>query len=221
VVFCVSAPAQIDIAAIKIGERFGRDMGDLDALVAEIAEIGLQPIGLYRDGTTLAFGERRLRAVQMLGWTEIPFCIIDSDQRAVEISGRTYERARLPDSTGIIDLHFSGGSYEPPTSCSLNGRARRLARRSPRSVWTNAGISKVTHTRIKEMFEASGRNMATGIDLLSLSWRRAYRTGTTDAERARYDNSTMLLDEKRVICERIFHDGGTPRRRSHTAGGRT
>jgi ParB family chromosome partitioning protein len=48
-------------------------MGDLSALAASIAEVGLlQPIGVSADGE-LVFGERRLRACRdLLGWTEIP-----------------------------------------------------------------------------------------------------------------------------------------------------
>lgn len=52
--------------------RFRKDFGDIDALAASIAEIGLlQPIGIdsnYR----LVFGERRLRACLSLGWEKIP-----------------------------------------------------------------------------------------------------------------------------------------------------
>jgi ParB family chromosome partitioning protein len=75
VVFCSPSAVQIvqiDIAAIKIGKRCRRDMGDLDEVAAEIAKVRLlQPIGMRPDGT-LAFGERRLRAAQMLGWRKIP-----------------------------------------------------------------------------------------------------------------------------------------------------
>jgi len=49
---------------IKIGERYRRDMGDLEALAASIKAEGLlQPIGVTED-RALVFGERRLRAVQ-------------------------------------------------------------------------------------------------------------------------------------------------------------
>jgi len=60
---------------IVVGERHRRDMGDLDALAASMAEIGLlHPIVVTPDGRLLC-GERRLRAAQMLGWTTIPVTI--------------------------------------------------------------------------------------------------------------------------------------------------
>jgi ParB family chromosome partitioning protein len=55
------------IDRIAVGTRHRRDMGDLDALAASIADVGLlQPIVVLPDGTLIA-GERRLRAAQQLG----------------------------------------------------------------------------------------------------------------------------------------------------------
>jgi len=41
--------------------------------------------------------------------------------------------------------------------------------------------------------------MATGIDLLSISWERAFRDGMTAAEQARYDAGKMTLKETRDV----------------------
>lgn len=61
---------------IKTGDRHRKDLGDLDALAASIDSLGLlQPIGLdanYR----LIFGERRLRAFELLGRETIPARIV-------------------------------------------------------------------------------------------------------------------------------------------------
>jgi N6-adenosine-specific RNA methylase IME4/ParB-like chromosome segregation protein Spo0J len=67
------------IDEIVIGERHRRDMGDIAGLAASMAdpELGLlQAIGVRPDGT-LIWGERRLRAAQMLGWAEIPVRVVD------------------------------------------------------------------------------------------------------------------------------------------------
>jgi ParB family chromosome partitioning protein len=64
------------IADIKVTKRFRKDMGDLDALAESIRQIGLiQPISIWGDNT-LACGERRLRAVQKLGWIEVPVHVL-------------------------------------------------------------------------------------------------------------------------------------------------
>ena len=60
------------IAAIKVGERHRREMGDVAGLAASMAELGLlHPIVIRPDGTLIA-GERRLRAAQALGWRRFP-----------------------------------------------------------------------------------------------------------------------------------------------------
>jgi ParB-like chromosome segregation protein Spo0J len=67
------------IDEITVGERHRRDMGDLDALAAEIELDGLlQPPGVRQDGT-LVFGARRLAACKRLGWTEVPVRIVPLD----------------------------------------------------------------------------------------------------------------------------------------------
>lgn len=72
--------AVIPIADIEVGERFRKDMGDLDALAASIERVGLlhavvaavTPSGRLR----LVAGERRLRACQALGWERIPVRVL-------------------------------------------------------------------------------------------------------------------------------------------------
>lgn len=62
---------KISIAQITVGARHRKDMGDLQALGDSINTLGLlQPIGVTSK-MQLVWGERRLKACQMLGWTEI------------------------------------------------------------------------------------------------------------------------------------------------------
>jgi hypothetical protein len=63
------------IADIRVGERRRRDHGDIEALAANIASVGLlQAIVITADGLLIC-GERRLRAAKLLGWTTIPVTI--------------------------------------------------------------------------------------------------------------------------------------------------
>ena len=67
------------ISAIVLGKRHRRDLGDIDALAADIAAIGmLHPIVVRPDGTLIA-GERRIEAAKALGWSEVPVNIVDLD----------------------------------------------------------------------------------------------------------------------------------------------
>jgi ParB family transcriptional regulator, chromosome partitioning protein len=65
------------ISDITVGERYRKDMGDLDGLAASIADIGLlNPITIAPDGTLLA-GGRRLAACKKLGWDKVPVRIME------------------------------------------------------------------------------------------------------------------------------------------------
>jgi ParB/RepB/Spo0J family partition protein len=67
------------IAAIAVGERHRKDLGDIDGLAASIAELGLlQPVVIRPDGALIA-GKRRLEAFKLLGRADIPVTVIDID----------------------------------------------------------------------------------------------------------------------------------------------
>jgi ParB family chromosome partitioning protein len=62
----------VPIEKITIGHRHRRDMGDMDALAANIREMGLlQPIGVD-ELFNLIYGARRLAACESLGWKHVP-----------------------------------------------------------------------------------------------------------------------------------------------------
>jgi len=71
------------IADIKTGTRHRKDMGDLDTLASSLRELGmLQPVGITPD-KTLVFGERRMTAAKLLGWTQVPALVFESLTDAV------------------------------------------------------------------------------------------------------------------------------------------
>ena len=67
---------RLPIAVIKIGKRHRRDMGDPSELAQSIKDVSLlQPIVVRPDHTLIA-GERRLRACEMAGLTEVPIRVV-------------------------------------------------------------------------------------------------------------------------------------------------
>lgn len=74
----------VPVSSIKVGERYRKDMGDLPSLAASIKIRGqLQPI-IVDSQMNLAAGERRLRAIQMLGWDTIEVKVVDLDSLLIE-----------------------------------------------------------------------------------------------------------------------------------------
>jgi hypothetical protein len=76
----VNASLSYPIEAIKIGERFRKDFGDLKPFAHNIEEIGLlHPLTILRTGE-LATGLRRLEACKLLGLQNIPVTFVDGSE---------------------------------------------------------------------------------------------------------------------------------------------
>ncbi len=68
----VDIAERMPIAEIDIKDRHRKDLGDLQVLADSIAKVGLlHPPVVSTDGKLIA-GARRIRAAQLLGWTDIP-----------------------------------------------------------------------------------------------------------------------------------------------------
>lgn len=68
---------QVLVADVTVGERFRKELGDINAFAANLDEVGLlQPIGITATNE-LIFGQRRLEAARQLGWEWIPARVID------------------------------------------------------------------------------------------------------------------------------------------------
>jgi len=68
---------EVPCEQIQVGERYRKEMGDLEALATSIAREGLlQPVGITED-FRLVFGQRRLVAVRnILKWPTIPARVV-------------------------------------------------------------------------------------------------------------------------------------------------
>lgn len=76
---------RLSIDQIRVGPRHRKEMGDIPGLAASIKQLGLlQPIPLRPDYQLIA-GQRRLEAVKLLGWTEVPVAIVSNLEDAVAL----------------------------------------------------------------------------------------------------------------------------------------
>lgn len=87
----------VDISKIVVTDRIRKDFGDISELANDIAKNGLiEPIAVDKDMVLIA-GERRLRACQSLGMTQIPIHIIDVREKGhaieMEISENEVRKA--------------------------------------------------------------------------------------------------------------------------------
>lgn len=67
---------EVPISEIQVGTRLRKDLGDLESLADSIKTVGLlQPVGITED-KKLVFGERRIKAYELLGLSSIPARIV-------------------------------------------------------------------------------------------------------------------------------------------------
>jgi ParB family chromosome partitioning protein len=75
---------EVLLEEIKVGERSRKDMGDVQALADSIREVGLlHPIVIAPDKTLIA-GQRRLEAVKLLGWEQVPVRVVTGLEDTVQ-----------------------------------------------------------------------------------------------------------------------------------------
>jgi len=65
------------IASIKVGGRYRKDLGNIEALARSIKEVGLLHPLVITPGGELIAGQRRLEACRRLGWREVPVRLVD------------------------------------------------------------------------------------------------------------------------------------------------
>lgn len=87
----------LPIGSIVVGKRHRRTFGNLESLAASIDELGVlhppvvRPVG---DKYELVAGERRLRAMRLLGWDEVPVTVVtlDDDEALIAEGAENFAR---------------------------------------------------------------------------------------------------------------------------------
>ena len=69
-------PEYVEVEKIKVGNRFRKDLGDIDRLAESIREVGLLHPIVVDEEYNLVAGYRRLEACKKLGWRKVPVHIV-------------------------------------------------------------------------------------------------------------------------------------------------
>ena len=185
------------------------DPAMLDALAASISQSGLmQPIVVRRRGSghELIAGERRWRAVQRLGWTEIPAIVQDVDDRqAAELA--LIENLQRED-LNPMDRATALRRLSEEFGVSHQGLAERLG--LDRSTVTNL-------LRLNELDAASAAHVRSGA--LTLGHAKVLM-GITEVARRRSLADTAAAGgwSVRQLEQAVRSEGGVPRGTSGTRG---
>lgn len=158
------------ISDIKIGDRFRKNMGDIEGLAQSISEGELlQPIGITPDHE-LVFGERRLRAYRdILGRETIPARIVDVpsvllgqiDENALRKDFTLTEQIAIVDSLGSFQ---HGGDRRSDQARNSNLGSLTLA-----EACKLVGLSEDSYRRAKFVTEHGVPELAEAMDAKELS----------------------------------------------------
>jgi N6-adenosine-specific RNA methylase IME4 len=121
------------IGAIKVRGRYRKDLGDLESLRANMAEVGLiNALSVWPDGTLIA-GERRLSAARELGWTEVRVHVVEGLDELLalkaEAGENTCRKDFLPtEAVAVAAAIEEGERREARRRQGLSGGKGRIAR---------------------------------------------------------------------------------------------
>ena len=76
----------IPITKIVVQNRIRKDFGDISELAKDIEENGLINPPVVNKNYVLLAGERRLRACESLGWSQIPVTMMDTRDAEHELN---------------------------------------------------------------------------------------------------------------------------------------
>ena len=154
----------LPIDRITVGARHRRDLGDIAALAASIAELGLlQPIVVRPDGMLIA-GARRLCAAQQLGWTEISVNVVDlAAVRRGELAENRHRKDFTPSELVAIGAEVEHDERELAKEREREGGRRKGSGKLPDpdkgntrdKVAEHLGISGRTYEKAKTVVEAA------------------------------------------------------------------
>ena len=188
----------LDISAIRVGQRHRKDMGDLGRLAADIADIGLlQPI-VVRPDMQLIAGERRIRAFELLGLTQIPARIVDLDEIVRgELSENFHRKDFLP--TEMVGIWRA---VEPIERAAAKARMSEGAR-----VGKISTPSGKTRDRIGAALGVSGRTLEKYVEIVEAAEADPDRFGHLLDDMDRVRNAETVCrklkrarDEERVMA---------------------
>lgn len=189
--------SEVKISEIKVGNRFRKDMGDLEGLGQSISEGELlQPIGITPDHE-LIFGERRLRAYRdILGRETIPARIVDVpsvllgqiDENVLRKDFTLTEQIAIVDSLGPFQ---HGGDRR-----SDHARNSSLGSLTLADACKLIGLSEDAYRRTKFVAEHGVPELAAAMDDKKLSVHAAETLAQAPAETQKLCLTKGLNEQK-------------------------
>lgn len=152
------------IAAIKLDDRARRDFGDIEALAQSIKQDGLLHVPVVTKDGVLVAGRRRIEAMRLLGFTEVPVRILDpADLRRAEAAENGLRKSLAPSemyelAVALVDIERAGAKERQGTRTDA-GQSGDFGRARDR-VGKYLGISGRSVAKLLELGDAAQRGPA-------------------------------------------------------------
>ena len=144
---------------IKIKNRFRKDFGDLEPLKESIKDIGLLHPPVINEDNILIAGERRLRAVEELGWEDVPVNQINLKE---VIKGEYDENAVRKDFTKseAVAIWLAMESYENKSVSISDTKGLKRRERAAKFL----GMSTDTLSKAKQIVDTQDAKLIEELD---------------------------------------------------------
>lgn len=152
----------VRVAAISLGHRRGRELGDLNPLAASIAADGLAHPVVLSTNTRLVSGRRRLAACTLLGWTQIPAVTVTGIWEALELieaeraDGRHAKPLTVAEAMALHGALTSLQWWPRKTPAPYGSGLRASATTGRRNrIAAALGLNSSYYTQARELWEAT------------------------------------------------------------------
>ena len=198
----------VPVGSIKVANRIRKEFGDITSLANDIKENGLlNPVTLTPDGKLLA-GERRLRAVQELGWQTVDARVVENpdDLQALKIEITENENRKeftfsekMAYAKLLHDMYDARAKANSAANLKVgndspSGRILPVGRTSDRIAEETGIGSRDTLQKAEYIADHATPEMIAALDAEQLSINAAYKQLKEQAKKAEEENRSLAKE---------------------------
>lgn len=198
----------VPVGSIKVANRIRKEFGDISSLANDIKENGLlNPVTLTPDGKLLA-GERRLRAVQELGWQTVDARVVENPDDLQALKIEITENENRKEFTFSEKMAYAKLLHDMYDARARANSASNLKVGNDSPSGTNVPVGRTDEKIADEIGIGSRRNlqkaeyiadhatpeMIAALDAEQLSINAAYKQLKELAKKAEEENRSLVKD---------------------------
>ncbi len=176
------------ISEIRVNGRCRQEAGDIDALAASIADVGLlHPVAIREDGQLVA-GYRRLLAAKKLGWDSVPVTVVKSLNDAAALL-----RAERDENTCRLD-------FAPSEAVALGRALEAIERDAAKARQKTLNNAETASGNLPEAIGRTRDKVGAAVGMSGKTYEKARAVvEAAEAEPEKYGPVQARMDETRNV----------------------